>query len=180
STRMEEQRSSFPPPLKTEEDYIPYPSVHEVLARKRPYPLILLPQFGGYWIEGTNHELGSEPDPEQLLSPASRVKLESNTTAKIYRRHFLGKEHFSYYSMDSALGHLVFSVKYDVIGDQEHLRLLLRTKMKTYHDVIPISCLTEFPNVVQMAKASRLIVTFDEHVISNNFKFGVIYQKFGQ
>nr|XP_021524038.1 rap1 GTPase-activating protein 1 isoform X7 [Aotus nancymaae] len=29
-------------------------------------------------------------------------------------------------------------------------------------------------------KASRLIVTFDEHVISNNFKFGVIYQKLGQ
>ncbi|KAK5872065.1 hypothetical protein PBY51_012798 [Eleginops maclovinus] len=75
---------------------------------------------------------------------------------------------------------------------------MLRTKIKTYHDVIPISCLTEFPNVVQMAKlvceevnvdrfypvlypkASRLIVTFDEHVISNNFKFGVIYQKFGQ
>ena len=26
------------------------------------------------------------------------------------------------------------------------------TKLKTYHDVIPISCLTEFPNVVQMAK----------------------------
>ncbi|MEQ2185756.1 Rap1 GTPase-activating protein 1, partial [Goodea atripinnis] len=73
-----------------------------------------------------------------------------------------------------------------------------RTKLKTYHDVIPISCLTEFPNIVQMAKlvceeinvdrfypvlypkASKLIVTFDEHVISNNFKFGVIYQRFGQ
>nr|XP_023683305.1 rap1 GTPase-activating protein 1 isoform X9 [Paramormyrops kingsleyae] len=197
-SRMDEQRCTFPPPLKTEEDYIPYPSVHEVLARERPFPLILLPQFGGYWIEGTNHELGGEIDPEQLQSPASRVKLESNTTAKIYRKHFMGKEHFNYYSMDSALGHLVFSMKYDVIGDQEHLRLLLRTKAKTYHDVIPISCLTEFPNVVQMAKlvceevnvdrfypvlypkASRLIVTFDEHVISNNFKFGVIYQKFGQ
>ncbi|KTG32764.1 hypothetical protein cypCar_00013876 [Cyprinus carpio] len=133
---MDEQRCTFPPPLKTEEDYIPYPSVHE--------------------------------------------------------------EHFNYYTVDSALGHLVFSMKYDVIGDQEHLRLMLRTKMKTYHDVIPISCLTEFPNIVQMAKlvceevnvdrffpvlypkASRLIVTFDEHVISNNFKFGVIYQKFGQ
>ncbi|KTF87509.1 hypothetical protein cypCar_00023182, partial [Cyprinus carpio] len=107
-------------------------------------------------------------------------------------------EHFNYYTVDSVLGHLVFSMKYDVIGDQEHLRLMLRTKMKTYHDVIPISCLTEFPNIVQMAKlvceevnvdrffpvlypkASRLIVTFDEHVISNNFKFGVIYQKFGQ
>lgn len=29
---------------------------------------------------------------------------------------------------------------------------LTRNKLKTYHDVIPISCLTEFPNVVQMAK----------------------------
>lgn len=36
------------------------------------------------------------------------------------------QEHFNYYSVDSALGHLVFSLKYDVIGDQEHLRLMLR------------------------------------------------------
>ncbi|XP_068505247.1 rap1 GTPase-activating protein 1 isoform X5 [Syngnathus scovelli] len=199
--RMDEQRCTFPPTLKTEEDYIPYPSVHEVLGRKSPFPLILLPQFGGYWIEGTNHELGNNPDPSeplQTLSPDTRTKLECNTTATFYRKHFLAKEHFNYYSVDGALGHLVFSLKYDVIGDQEHLRLMLRTKQKTYHDVIPISCLTEFPNVVQMAKlvceevnvdrffpvlypkASRLIVTFDEHVISNNFKFGVIYQKFGQ
>ncbi|XP_017362359.1 rap1 GTPase-activating protein 1 isoform X1 [Cebus imitator] len=197
-SRMDEQRCSFPPPLKTEEDYIPYPSVHEVLGREGPFPLILLPQFGGYWIEGTNHEITSIPETEPLQSPTTKMKLECNPTARIYRKHFLGKEHFNYYSLDTALGHLVFSLKYDVIGDQEHLRLLLRTKCRTYHDVIPISCLTEFPNVVQMAKlvcedvnvdrfypvlypkASRLIVTFDEHVISNNFKFGVIYQKLGQ
>uniref|UniRef100_A0AAR2INE5 Rap-GAP domain-containing protein n=1 Tax=Pygocentrus nattereri TaxID=42514 RepID=A0AAR2INE5_PYGNA len=194
SNRMDEQRSTLPPPLKA--SLVCY--VCQVLGRKSPFPLILLPQFGGYWIEGTNHELSNGNDPELLLSPTSRVKLECNTTAKIYRKHFLGKEHFNYYTVDSALGHLVFSVKYEVIGDQEHLRLMLRCKLKTYHDVIPISCLTEFPNIVQMAKlvceevnvdrffpvlypkASRLIVTFDEHVISNNFKFGVIYQKFGQ
>ncbi|XP_071988682.1 rap1 GTPase-activating protein 1-like [Engystomops pustulosus] len=29
-------------------------------------------------------------------------------------------------------------------------------------------------------KASQLLVTFDEHVLVNNFKFGVIYQKAGQ
>ncbi|XP_063001624.1 rap1 GTPase-activating protein 1 [Elgaria multicarinata webbii] len=197
-SRMDEQRCSFPPPLKTEDDYIPYPSVHEVLGREGPFPLILLPQFGGYWIEGTNHELTALPEMELLQSPTSKVKLECNHMARIYRKHFLGKEHFNYYSVDVALGHLVFSLKYDVIGGQEHLRLLLRTKCRTYHDVIPISCLTEFPNVIQMAKlvcedvnvdrfypvlypkASRLIVTFDEHVISNNFKFGVVYQKLGQ
>ncbi|KAM7005980.1 rap1 GTPase-activating protein 1 isoform 8-T8 [Tautogolabrus adspersus] len=196
--RMDEQRCPLPPPLKTEEDYIPYPSVHEVLGRRSPFPLILLPQFGGYWIEGTNHEPKDTPDAEQPPCPTTQVKLETNSMAKIYRKHFMGKEHFNYYTMDAALGHLVFSMKYDVIGDQEHLRLMLRTKVKTYHDVIPISCLTEFPNVVQMAKlvfeevnvdrfypvlypkASRLIATFDEHVISNNFKFGVIYQRFGQ
>ncbi|XP_028340573.1 rap1 GTPase-activating protein 1-like isoform X1 [Physeter macrocephalus] len=151
-SRMDEQRCSFPPPLKTEEDYIPYPSVHEVLGREGPFPLILLPQFGGYWIEGTNHEITSILETEPLQSPTAKVKLECNPTARIYRKHFLGKEHFNYYSLDTALGHLVFSLKYDVIGDQEHLRLLLRTKCRTYHDVIPISCLTEFPNVVQMAK----------------------------
>ncbi|KAA8590754.1 hypothetical protein FQN60_001697 [Etheostoma spectabile] len=151
---MDEQRCTFPPPLKTEEDYIPYPSVHEVLGRKSPFPLILLPQFGGYWIEGTNHDMSDtvETEQPQPQSPNTRTKLERNTTATIFRKHFLGKEHFNYYSVDSALGHLVFSLKYDVIGDQEHLRLMLRTKLKTYHDVIPISCLTEFPNVVQMAK----------------------------
>jgi len=53
--------------------------------------LILLPQFGGYWIEGTNHKLSNGIDPEQLLSPTSRFKLECNNTAKIYRKHFLGK-----------------------------------------------------------------------------------------
>ncbi|XP_024235722.1 rap1 GTPase-activating protein 1 isoform X2 [Oncorhynchus tshawytscha] len=197
-SRMDEQRCTFPPPLKTEEDYIPYPSVHEVLGRRSPFPLILLPQFGGYWIEGTNHKPSATPEPEQRPCASSHIKLETNSMAKIYRKQFMGKEHFNYYSMDIGLGHLVFSMKYDVIGDQEHLCLLLRTKLKTHHDVIPISCLTEFPNVVQMAKlvfeevnvdrfypvlypkASRLIVTFDEHVISNNFKFGVIYQKFGQ
>ncbi|XP_056445096.1 rap1 GTPase-activating protein 1-like isoform X5 [Gadus chalcogrammus] len=195
--RMDEQRCTFPPTLKTEEDYIPYPSVHEILGRKSPFPLILLPQFGGYWIEGTHHEM-TPGQPLRVPSPDARTKLESNTTGKIFRKHFLGKEHFNYYSVDNALGQLVFSLKYDIIGDQEHLRLMLRTKLKTYCDVFPTSCLTETPNVVQMAKlaceevnvdrflpvlypkASRLIVTFDEHVINNNFKFGVIYQKYGQ
>ncbi|XP_032935689.1 rap1 GTPase-activating protein 1 isoform X3 [Catharus ustulatus] len=192
---MAQQRHAIPPPLKTEEDYIPYPSVHEVLGREGPFPLILLPQFGGYWIEGTNHQLTGAPDSPPTPVPGTRAKLEGNHTAKIYRKHFLGKEHFNYYSLDPVLGHLVFSLKYD---EQEHLHLLLRTRARTLHDVVPISCLAEFPNVVQMAKlvcedvnvdrfypvlypkASRLILAFDEHVLSNHFKFGVIYQKLGQ
>ncbi|XP_072183634.1 rap1 GTPase-activating protein 1-like isoform X11 [Excalfactoria chinensis] len=135
-SRLDEQRCSLPAPLKTEEEYIPYPSIHE--------------------------------------------------------------EHQNFYSSDVSLGYLILSVKYEQSEKQENLRLLLRTRTGTKHDLIPISCLNEFPNAVQMAKllcedvnverffpvlypkASQLIVAFDEHVISNNFKFGVIYQKPGQ
>lgn len=35
---------------------------------------------------------------------------------------------------------------------------------------IPVMCL----------HASSLIATYDEHVLVNNFKFGVLYQKYGQ
>ncbi|XP_068812575.1 rap1 GTPase-activating protein 1 isoform X10 [Struthio camelus] len=181
-SRLDEQRCSLPAPLKTEEEYIPYPSIHEVLQKGWPYPLIILPQFGGYWIEGTSHSLSSlNPALSDIPFPWSgKVKLESDPTAKLYRKHFLGKEHQNFYSSDTSLGYLVLSVKYEQIEKQENLRLLLRTRTGTRHDLIPISCLNEFPNAVQMAKASQLIVAFDEHVISNNFKFGVIYQKPGQ
>lgn len=37
-----------------------------------------------------------------------------------------------------------------------------RNKLKTHQDVIPISCLTEFPNVVQMAKVRRQ--TWPQHL----------------
>nr|XP_021137820.1 rap1 GTPase-activating protein 1 [Columba livia] len=121
----------------------------QVLGREGPFPLILLPQFGGFWIEGTNHQLSGTPESPQTPAPSTRAKLEGNHTAKIYRKHFLGKEHFNYYSLDPVLGHLVFSLKYD---EQEQLHLLLRTRARTLHDVVPISCLAEFPNVVQMAK----------------------------
>ncbi|XP_043935781.1 rap1 GTPase-activating protein 1-like isoform X2 [Protopterus annectens] len=198
-SRLDEQRCALPPALKREEEYIPYPSIFEVMRKGRPYPLIILPQFGGYWIEGTFHDiLDPLTDLSNVPAPGLKLKLECDPTAKLYRKHFLGKEHQNFYSNDNALGYLVLSVRYEQLENQEHLRLLLRTKSMTYHDVIPISCLTEFPNAVQMAKllcedvnvdrfhpvlypkASQLIVTFDEHVISNNFKFGIIYQKRGQ
>lgn len=63
-------------------------SLLQVLGREAPFPLILLPQFGGYWIEGTNHDLTELPE---LQSPGFKVKLECNHLARVYRKHFLGK-----------------------------------------------------------------------------------------
>lgn len=67
-----------------------YPFQFKVLGRVGPFPLILLPQFGGYWIEGTNHK-PTEPESDQPPCPSSHFKLETNSTAKIYRKHFMGK-----------------------------------------------------------------------------------------
>lgn len=63
----------------------------QVLGRRSPFPLILLPQFGGYWIEGTNHEPKDTPEADYPSCPTSHIKLETNSTAKIYRKHFMGK-----------------------------------------------------------------------------------------
>ncbi|KAL0598362.1 Rap1 GTPase-activating protein 2 [Plecturocebus cupreus] len=97
-----------------QDDYIPYPSIDEVPVGTRPppgsstevvekgglYPQVILPQFGGYWIEdpenvGTPTSLGSsicEEEEEDNLSPNTfGYKLECKGEARAYRRHFLGK-----------------------------------------------------------------------------------------
>ncbi|OXB53224.1 hypothetical protein ASZ78_013174, partial [Callipepla squamata] len=112
--------------MQTEEEYIPYPSIHEVLQKGWPYPLIILPQFGGYWIEGTSHSLSSPTLSDVPFPWGVKVKLESDPTAKLYRKHFLGKEHQNFYSSDVSLGYLILSVKYEQSEKQENLRLLLR------------------------------------------------------
>ena len=87
------------------------------------------------------------------------------------------------------------SLKVENVGGQEHARLLLRLKTGTIHDLISSSTTT---NPVALAKllndqlsiehltpvvcprASQLIAAYDEHVLVSQFKFGVLYQRFGQ
>ncbi|TSK49658.1 Rap1 GTPase-activating protein 2 [Bagarius yarrelli] len=120
---------------RMQDDYIPYPRIEDVLEKGGPYPQVILPQFGGYWIEDAEAPLGTPTSSESSFCEEQEAegtgpggggeggglgyRLESNSTARAYRKHFLGR-------------------------------------------------------------ASQLIVGFDEHEVNNTFKFGVIYQKFGQ
>uniref|UniRef100_A0A671KIK8 Rap1 GTPase-activating protein 2-like n=1 Tax=Sinocyclocheilus anshuiensis TaxID=1608454 RepID=A0A671KIK8_9TELE len=140
------------------------------------------------------------------LSPGGEggfsYRLECNSISRAYRKHFLGNEHMNYYCTASSMGHLIMSLKYEEADGQESLRIMLRSKTKTLHERIPLEGLLQLPSVPQIAKvhchtylplwalsltfcfllpkASQLIVSFDEHEVNNTFKFGVIYQKFGQ
>uniref|UniRef100_A0A671KRD8 Rap1 GTPase-activating protein 2-like n=1 Tax=Sinocyclocheilus anshuiensis TaxID=1608454 RepID=A0A671KRD8_9TELE len=175
-----------------QDDYIPYPRIEDVLEKGGPYPQVILPQFGGYWIEDPEAPVGTP------TSSDSSYRLECNSISRAYRKHFLGKEHMNYYCTGSSMGHLIMSLQYEEADGQESLRIMLRSKTKTLHERIPLEGLLQLPSVPQIAKllcddvtglkfnpvlyprASQMIVSFDEHEVNNTFKFGVIYQKFGQ
>ncbi|XP_007898914.1 rap1 GTPase-activating protein 2 isoform X2 [Callorhinchus milii] len=202
--KMEEQKDKTP---KQKDDYIPYPSIDEIIGKGGPFPPIILPQFGGYWIEGqenintpTSSESSfCEDDVVDNLSPSTfGYKLECNSTARAYRKHFLGKDHLNFYTSCSVLGNLVLSVKYEDNDGQEYLRIILRSRSKTIHERLPLAGAPQLPSIPLIAKllcdelssvkfapvlypkASQLIVTYDEHEINNDFKFGVIYQQLSQ
>ncbi|KPP74975.1 rap1 GTPase-activating protein 2-like [Scleropages formosus] len=198
------------------------PRIEEVLEKGDPYPQVILPQFGGYWIEdaettvftptSTDSSFYEDDDSDGVSPGGSRgFKLEDNSAARAYRKHFLGREHLNFYGTASTLGNLVLSLKHEEAEGQEHLRIILRSRMKTLHDRISLAGLTQLPSIPEIAKVpilvfssltqnsllcddvtglkfspvlyprgSQLIVSYDEHEVSNTFKFGVVYQKFHQ
>ncbi|KAM8905380.1 rap1 GTPase-activating protein 2a isoform 4-T4 [Spinachia spinachia] len=195
---------------RMQDDYIPYPRIEDVLEKGGPYPQVILPQFGGYWIEDAEAPVGTpsssessfceEEDAGEGMSPGGghNYRLECNGTARAYRKHFLGREHMNYYCTGSSIGHLVMSLKHEEADGQEFLRIMLRSRIKTVHDRISLAGLNQMPSVPQIAKllcddatglkfnpvlyprGSQVMVAYDEHEVNNTFKFGVIYQKFGQ
>ncbi|KAL0993740.1 hypothetical protein UPYG_G00113020 [Umbra pygmaea] len=189
------------------DDYIPYPRIKEVLEKGGPYPQVILPEFGGYWIEDpaspvppppSHHRSGGEKEEGVAPLCSYGYQLESNDAACAYRKHFLGKEHLNFYCTASSHGNLIMSLKHEEVKGQEYLYIILRSRMKTVYDRISLTDLPELPSVPQLAKllceeavgirfspvlypkASQLIVSYDEHELNNTFKFGVIYQRFGQ
>uniref|UniRef100_F7BDC0 Rap-GAP domain-containing protein n=1 Tax=Monodelphis domestica TaxID=13616 RepID=F7BDC0_MONDO len=154
-----------PPTMKVSDldDYIPYPSIDEIVEKGGPYPLVILPQFGGYWIEDpenigtpTSSDSSIFEEEEENLSPGMfGYRLECKGEARAYRKHFLGKDHLNFYCTASSLGNLILSIKC------EELRSLwltvpsfsLRSKVKTVHERIPLAGLSKLPSIPQIAKA---------------------------
>uniref|UniRef100_A0A3B3R387 RAP1 GTPase activating protein 2b n=1 Tax=Paramormyrops kingsleyae TaxID=1676925 RepID=A0A3B3R387_9TELE len=179
----------------------------QVLEKGGPYPQVILPRFGGYWIEELEASVISPTSTDSMFSEEDEggantgggiFRLECNSSARAYRKHFLGKEHLNFYGTASSLGPLVLSLKHEEAEEQEHLRIILRSRVKTLHDKISLAGLSRLPSIPEIAKllcdditglkfnpllypkGSQLIVNYDEHDVSNTFKFGVIYQRFGQ
>ncbi|KRY13586.1 Rap1 GTPase-activating protein 1 [Trichinella patagoniensis] len=191
--RLEDQRCSWPLPICQPENL--HQMIAHVLSRGGPFPTVVMPLHGGYWIDTASSE---EHLTESTCSSCQRLRLESDETAKLYRRHFFGKDHFNFYALDDRLGPIVLSVRVESTASQEYLRIILRLKTGTIHEMVPANRIGELLTAARMAKflcedistecftpvmfpkGTELIMTFDEHVLVNNYKFGIIYQKFGQ
>ncbi|KAK9737448.1 Rap/ran-GAP [Popillia japonica] len=172
--------------------------LQDILSRPGPYPMIAIPPQG-YWVDGTDHDCEYDHRGIPILPHGTwRAKFETDDTAKCYRRFFVGREHTTLIGYDETLGPALISIKTENVANQEHTRILLRLKTGTMHEIVPSSCLGPSPNPAKMAKllneqlsldnitpvlcpkASHLIANYDEHVLVSHFKFGVLYQKYGQ
>lgn len=180
-------------------------------ASKSPekLPMIVKPTHGGYWIDcgqvneeddvfnddNNNSRFGKIENNE---ANQREIKIETNDLARWYRLHFYGREHSNLVGHDEVQGPVLMSIKPETIANQPHLRILLRLKSGTMHEIIPTSCLGEntTPNKIgrllndqlqvecftpiMSPMASNLILAYDEHLLVINFKFGVLFQKFAQ
>ncbi|GMR34783.1 hypothetical protein PMAYCL1PPCAC_04978 [Pristionchus mayeri] len=176
--------------------------IRELLTRAGPYPQIVLPS-AGFWMDGVSlsGQHLDEPPPEAECghnNSCARFKLETDDTSHCYRRHFFGREHHDFYALDANLGPLILSVRTEVISSQTHFRIMLRTRQGTVHEIVPSGALGDRPSASRMARllcdevttdkfhpvafpgGSELIVQYDEHVLTNTYKFGVVYQRQNQ
>uniref|UniRef100_A0A3B4H339 Rap1 GTPase-activating protein 2-like n=1 Tax=Pundamilia nyererei TaxID=303518 RepID=A0A3B4H339_9CICH len=185
--------------------------VLQVLERGGPYPQVILPEFGGYWIEDPDapppsadcrgkEEVEEEGRQEEETAPGDYgYHLEEiNEAARAYRKHFLGREHLNFSCSSSSVGNLLLSVRHEQEKEHEHLLVIIRSRVKSVYHRLSLAELPDIPSVPELAKllcdeaaglrfspvlypkASQLIVNYDEHEVNNTYKFGVIYQRFGQ
>ncbi|CAG0899756.1 unnamed protein product [Darwinula stevensoni] len=153
-TPNKEMDKTAPPPKPPPDRKSPREVLEEVLRRPGPYPMIVLPPGGGYWVDGCDHDCPFDAQGNPLVpAQQGKPKFETDETARCYRRYFLGKEHLNFVARDENLGPALLSMKHEVISSQLHVRGILRLSTGTTHELLPASC---FPDSLSPAKVAKL------------------------
>lgn len=182
--------------------------LEETLNQPPPYQQVVLPDTREYWDERPAG--GGDPDITPTSTTASITttainnnnnnninnnntnKFETDESATYYRRFFSGQEHWNFYSTDQSQGPVVVSQRRE--GDK--VRILVRLSDGLHHAYIPATGQDLKPaalvkrvkedlsverfNPVVSPEAPQLILEYDEHALKNQFKFGLIVQRFRQ
>lgn len=205
SSRLDDQRCEMPQQPSQARKPSSSPSrarLEAELAKPGPHPQVVA-EGGGYWVDPSpDQDIGGLEEPHH--DPGSKVeaKFEIDDSARSYRAHFLGYDHQNFTAVDDEFGPVVLSIKHytDKEGEMKgnHARVILRTTSGTIHRLLPYKDVKVTPSPIQLARylcpdltldkfepilsprASELMVSYDEHVVVNNYKFGLIYQRYGQ
>jgi len=210
--RLDEQRCSFhiasaalldQPQQVVANKSQEYPSIEDVLKQDGPYPQIIPPPNGGYWIQGFTSSCSHLKTADENLEvyPTTESKIYIDDTKHIYRNHFIGSDHCNFSAKDltnEKIGHVVMSVKFenDKVKSKEKnygkCRIILRCQEDTYSGVFTIN--QESGGLMQWAKELcpelnverfeainsancwNTILAFDEHNEVAHCKFGLLYQ----
>ncbi|KAL7677435.1 hypothetical protein ACOME3_003674 [Neoechinorhynchus agilis] len=170
--------------------------IRQAIANDHSNRLIVLVDQHSFWMEA------GTPSYSQIhrqIADGSSSLLNIDQAAKVYRKTFIGQEHWNFIGTDKDNRHYVLSF-IRVLDDIQDLkyRAVLRTPLKMIHGIIdslrypqPISVFDIFRATlpsVQIEKYIQLIdekiydelAIYDEQSITRNFKFGILYQKSGQ
>ena len=71
------------------------------------------------------------------------------------------QEHQNFVAQDENLGPILLSAKHELLANQDYVRLILRLRTGTMHEVVPATCLGEQASPHRMAKVTfSFIVIF--------------------
>ncbi|XP_064461034.1 rap1 GTPase-activating protein 2-like isoform X2 [Ornithodoros turicata] len=194
------RRNNSPVVSKAERQNKDQERLEEILRKQISYPMVVLPTGGGYWVDGIDCSSPSDLcDSVFVPGHFTPRKIDSEEIAKTYRKYFLGKEHFNFVGQDDSVGLFVLSLKLESADEKnEYYRVMLRTKDGILVDLIPSNPGTEIWTAacfvkylcdnasntviqpVSFPKVSEMLINYDEQVLVNKYKFGIIYQSFGQ
>lgn len=92
-TSRDEQPSSVPTPETAGNGSREL--LEETLKGPKPYPNIVLPTGGGFWIDGQDQN-EYEPTTASGGTSSWNNKIETDDTAKAYRRYYMGRVSLAY------------------------------------------------------------------------------------
>ena len=166
--------------------------------------MVVTPFKENYWIENDSSGESVELSPRyvrfstNLEQSSSKFEIESNDSAKFYRQRFVNSEHLNIVAFDAANSPALISIKTGSLSAQYDTNIIIRQKSGTTHKTLPASCIETYSNLDQITRllsnnikiqhyealihpmTSALITEYDEKQLISHFKFGVLYQKFGQ
>jgi len=140
---------SSPPPPGTSAASTPsrrsMAALKNVLVNEGPYPLLIEPPDGGFWIQNGEYDeaLGEDGVWRAPEISTEHYSIQVDKTALVYGRNFVRQEHQNYIGRDSKVGPVLLSMMFDEDYQGTIVRALLRTQKETVYKVFSQSQLPE-------------------------------------